>query len=295
MPNSGGESKRQLLYALRRVLRPIVRLLIRAGISYCEFADVARGAFVESAVRDRIGYSGAPTRDHIALVTGIGPQQVDYYIDNKNALPKAEPTLGRVLIEVLHRWHSDPQYLGPYGIPLELELDSPPQRCIESLVAQVDSKAKPGIVLEQLLQAKSVTYTGEKHFRVLRRSFIPPHAYSSDRLEYFGATLARMVQTLEHNVRLAEREKKRLERFAFADRGLPEGILAQFQAYASERTDKFLADIDDWFAHHASPDSDRLGPRVETGIHVFLHVEPQSSTRHLSDLAQSARKFDAAL
>ncbi len=286
---TSSEARRQLLHALRRVLRPIVRLLIRVGITYQEFTHVARGAFIETALRDGIGRAGTPTREHISLVTGITPQQVDFYIDNADAYPKEVPTVGRVVNEVLHKWHTDPHYLGPYGIPLELELDSPPQRCIESLVFQVDSRVKAGLVLEELLQAKSVVYSGERHFRVLKRSFIPPQAYSSDRAEYFGSTFARMVQTMEYNVTLSEKENKRLERYVFADRGLPEDALADFQVYASERTDHFLGDIDDWFAHHADVPPDQPGSRIDTGVNVFLWVEPAPESSPLSSLVQSRR------
>ena len=45
-----------LLVALRRILRPIVGILIRAGIRFEEFSDVARGVFVESAIRDGLDH-----------------------------------------------------------------------------------------------------------------------------------------------------------------------------------------------------------------------------------------------
>ena len=65
------EARKQLLYALRRVLRPIVRLLIRAGVRFDEFADLARGVYVESAIRDGTNnYFGTPTRERIAVVAG---------------------------------------------------------------------------------------------------------------------------------------------------------------------------------------------------------------------------------
>ncbi|MGH8303146.1 MAG: DUF6502 family protein, partial [Steroidobacteraceae bacterium] len=67
MTSSG--ARKQLLYALRCVLRPIVRILIRAGIRFDEFAELARGVYVESAVRDGIEHAGTPSRERIALAT----------------------------------------------------------------------------------------------------------------------------------------------------------------------------------------------------------------------------------
>ena len=58
-----------LVYALRRALRPIARLLIRAGIRFDEFAHLARGVYVETAIRDGTGVPGIPSRARIAAVT----------------------------------------------------------------------------------------------------------------------------------------------------------------------------------------------------------------------------------
>lgn len=287
-PGLSSDARKQLLYAVRRVLRPIVRLLLRVGMSFDEFADVARGAYIESAVRDRSG--GIPlTRERIAFITGMSRQQVDYYIDNENALPTVGPTLARAAIEVLHRWHTEPHYLGPYGIPLELEFDLPQNRCFRSLVAQVDPKASPGLVLEELLKAGSVAYSGERHYRAVARWFIAPEFLSPHRIEDFGNTLSHLAQTLEYNVNIADSENKRLERFVFADKGIPRELLPSFEAHARARTAQFLAEIDDWLAHSGSADSSGSSPLVEAGVNVFLYVEPAPDQQKLSLLVQPRR------
>jgi len=288
-PRRLSDARKQFLYALRRVLRPIVKLLIRAGISYDEFVDLARGVYVETAIRDCTDRTDPPTRDRIARLTGLTRQQVDYYIDDDRALPTATPTLARVIAQVLHKWHTDPEYLGPYGIPLELEFDEPPGRSVQSLVAEVDPKASPGQVLEELLRAGSVTYSGEKHLRAIKRWFIPPEAFSPHRMEYFGDSLTHLAQTLEYNFSLASAEDKRLERFVFADKGLPRELLPSFEAHARERADQFLADIDDWLSRHTRAESRGAGSRVDTGVNVFLYLDPSSDKRPLSGLVQPPR------
>lgn len=291
-PGLSSDARKQLLYAVRRVLRPIVRLLIRVGMSFDEFAHVARGAYIESAIRDRSG-SIPLTRERIAFITGMSRQQIDYYVDNRDTLPTVGPTLARVATEVLHRWHTDSHYLGPYGIPIELEFDAPEGRCFQSLVAQVNSKASPGLVLEELLRAGSVVYHGEKHYRAVARWFITPEFLSPHRIEDFGDTLAHLAETLEHNVNIGDAESKRLERFVFADKGIPRKLLPSFEAHARARTLQFLADIDDWLAHTNADDPGSSSLRVETGVNVFLYVEPLPDQQKLSDLVQPSRKLDA--
>ena len=283
-------ARQGLLHAVRRVLRPIVRLLIRAGIGYNEFADVARGAYIERAIRERPN-GIPPTRDRVSFVAGVSRQQVDYYIDNEWALPTARPTLARVVIEVVHRWHTDSNYLGPYGIPLELEFDSPHDRCFQSLVREVDPTASAGKVLEQLLQAGSVTHSGEKHYRAITRWFIYPEALSPHRIEYFGDALTDLAHTVEYNFNLVDTDSKRLERCVFADRGLPRDLLPSFEAYAQERTNQFLLDIDDWLARSVGTGSNESASRVHAGVNVFLYVEPPSADQALSALVQPSRKF----
>jgi hypothetical protein len=293
MPPSGSElstdARKQLLYAVRKVLGPIVRLLIRIGIGYQEFADLARGVYVESAIRDRVGPAFIPTRERVAIVTGLSRQQIDYYIENDEALPKARPSLARIIPEVLHRWHTDPQYLGPYGIPIELEFDSPPERSFKSLVAQVDPTVSAGLVLEDLLQAGCVAHSGEKHLRAVARWFVHPDGLTSHRLDNFGNTLAHLARTMEYNLDPANLEQKRLERFVFADKGLPRDLLPTFEAHARNRTVQFLSEIDDWIAHSGKKsDSD---DRVESGVNVFLYVEDAPDPRALSNLVQARRTY----
>src|SRR6185312_10897663 len=158
-------ARKQILFALRCVLRPIVRILIRAGIRFDEFSELARGAYVESAVRD--GIEGTPTRDRIALTTGVTRQQVDFYIENEGVLPVAQPTLVRVAVEVLHKWHTDSKYLAVDGTTLDLKFESASERSLSELIRQVDATVAPGIVLEELLRAAAINCPDEEHFRPL--------------------------------------------------------------------------------------------------------------------------------
>jgi Family of unknown function (DUF6502) len=292
MPVSGlglsSDARKQLLYALRRVLRPIIRILIRAGIRFDEFAELARGVYVESAIRDGVEHPGTPTRQRIALATGVTRQQVDYYIENEGALPAAEPTLARVAVEVLHRWYTDSEYLGPDGIPCELQVEGAGQT-FRSLVSNVDPSVTPGGILEELLHVGAVIHSGDEHFRPVTRSFVLSEPMSSQQMEYFGYSLTRLANTLEHNFNPGNPEK-RLERFVAADRGLPQGLVPSFETFARERANHFLLDLDDWLAPYATVDLSEFGPRVNTGVNVFLFVEPPGDLTPLSSLIQPPRK-----
>lgn len=265
-----------LIYALRRALRPIARLLIRAGIRFDEFAHLARGVYVETAIRDGTGVAGVPSRARIAAVTGITRRQVDNYIDNEGALPLADPTLMRLAVEVLQRWHSLPEYAGPYGIPRELEFDAPPDRCIRGLVALVMPKADPRVVLDELLHTGAVVESGGRHFRAVSRSFMMPDAASPQVIEHVGRTLSRLATTLEFNMDPRQPEK-RLERRVMADRGLPLELVPEFEKFARSRAVDFLVDLDNWLTRCSSDEQAGDPDRVDAGLNVFLYAEPPAA------------------
>src|SRR3954471_14188872 len=132
-------SRDHLLYAFRRVLRPLIRILVRSGVRYDEFLELIRGVYVESAVRDGLGDGSVPTRAKVSISTGVPRRDVDRFIDNDGALPMPPKSLTATLSEILNKWHTDPQFVGPYGIPLELEVRSHKTRSFSELVGAVDA------------------------------------------------------------------------------------------------------------------------------------------------------------
>lgn len=283
---TSSDARKHLLYALRQVLRPIVRILIRAGIRFDELSELARSVYIESAIRGGVDRADTPNRERIALATGVTPQQVDYYIENEGGLPAAEPTFRHVVTEVLHKWNTHPRYLGPDGTPAELEFDSPSGCSFTDLVSMVDPNANSSEILDELMRAGSATHTGEKNIRAVSRLFIDPDGMSPSRIEDFGSTLTRFVQTLEHNFNPANSEAKRLERFVGADKGLPRELLPAFEAYARTRTQRLLSELDSWLAQYSEILSSELGLRAKTGVNVFFYVELPAKEGPLSALVQ---------
>lgn len=291
-PSVSIDARRHFLQALRRALRPIIRLLIRSGVRYDEFADAARAAYVDSASQEGIGGIARPTVEQISWATGIEEEQVLHYCSSAvdRAAEKAGLRSTHVMSEILHRWHTDPQYLGSYGAPLELEIDSQPNTpSFRALVSQVEKGLDTEAILQELLSAQSVMYSGSSRIRALSRFYIWSRGNVSG-FEYFGSTLARMIETHEHNLTSASNEGKRLERSVFADHGLPPHLLPKFQLFATERASQFLCELDDWLGENASSDLYQSSRRVDVGLNLFFYVESPADAEALSTLVQSRRR-----
>src|SRR5690606_32757704 len=103
---------------------PVARLLLRSGVSYREFAEISRLAFVEVAGKD-FGIRGRPTNmSRVSAMTGIGRKEVRRLRElEKNFdrdLQEHLRTQFNPLGDVLHYWFTDGDYLDPNGNPKPL-------------------------------------------------------------------------------------------------------------------------------------------------------------------------------
>ena len=219
-------------------MKPLIRILLRAGIPYLEFREVIKGAYVEAAVRDGIrGHKGSITRAMLSDYTGVSLADVNRFIDDDSLLAPPDTTNAAVITEVLHIWGTDPDYLGPYGLPLELDLEETPGRNLSTLVFRADPTADPRIVLRDMIENEIVKPVGERHFRASARSFLLPDIMTPQALEYFGRTITDLANTIEFNMK-TDGESKRLQRSVVADGGLPDYALPEFEALLKEKVQK---------------------------------------------------------
>ena len=278
-------SRNHLLHALRRVLRPIVRVLIRAGIRFDEFAELARGVFVETAIRDGLDNVSVPTRARVSVVTGVSKQQVDYYIDNKDAIPSANRHLPASWLKFCKVAHRSAVRGCHTAFRWNWNLNSVQAAVVSGLLSDWSRRPRvPELCWKNCSGSVGHLFRRE-HFRAVSRYFMMPEPMSPQQIEYFGNTMTRLAQTLEFNMD-PKNSNKRLERFVLADRGLPADILPKFESYARERATGFLLDLDNWLTPYSTPNSGDDSPRMATGLNVFIYVEPPPDESALVDLVQ---------
>ena len=66
---------------------------------------------------------------------------------------------------VLTGWHTDPEFTGPYGMPLEIRYDSevPNDTTFVRLVQQYSGDMTPRAMLDELLRVEAVIETDQHH------------------------------------------------------------------------------------------------------------------------------------
>ena len=271
----------QLVHTFRTVLRPLIRILYRAGVRFDEFLELLKGIYVEITIRDAMESGKTISTGRISILSGVARRDVERLVESEDWLEVPKPTDAAALAAVLHRWHTDATFLGPYGVPLELPLSGQSGRNFAELVAGSPLKIDPRSAYEQLLAAKMIVRSGDTHVKVLSRTFVSPEPMSPEMLEHFGTTMRNLASTLNHNMTPAQKAK-RLERSVFPDDGLPNELLEEYDAFVRERAQQLISDVDDWLASAARRPVADSSSRTNLGVSVYQYVVPNEQKIELS-------------
>src|SRR5688572_23218669 len=206
----------QLIHTFRTVLRPLVRILFRAGVRFDEFLELLRGIYVEITIRDAVEEGKRITTGRISILSGVARRDVERLVASDDWLQVPKPTDVAALAAVLHRWHTDSTFLGPYGVPLELPMTGQAGRNFSELVNGSPLRIEPRSAYEQLLAARMMVRSGDTHVKVLSRTFVSPEPMSAEMVEHFGTAMRNLASTLDFNMTPAQK-KKRIERSVFPD------------------------------------------------------------------------------
>src|SRR5690349_19781035 len=116
-------STENVLAVTRQWLKPVIRVLIGCGITWQQFAELAKSAYVEVATR-QFGKRGRPTNvSRSAVLTGLTRREVRKQrerIEDGPAPMAGYVTKGSL---ILSAWHLDPTFLDRSGKPAVLSLD----------------------------------------------------------------------------------------------------------------------------------------------------------------------------
>jgi len=262
-----------LLSAYRGLLQPLVRILIRNGVSFSELAEILKSVFVEVAERDFNLPERRTSQSRIAILTGLTRKEVAKQKTVDSAALGLTGNLNRVT-RVLMGWHTDQAFTGPYGMPLELPFESDTGSDFVGLVRKYSGDMAPRAMLDELLHVHAVERLATGSFKVLMRAYIPEN-FHPDALQRVGQVIRDFVNTVEFNI--GKRPGLgRFERVVLAEEGLREDLMPAFDALIRAKGQNLLVELDNWLSAQelTVTAKNRGGKRTKTGVGVYHFVVP---------------------
>lgn len=250
----------------RLLLRPVVLLLLKCGMTWREFSDVAKLVYVEVATSE-FGIRGRPTNvSRASILTGLSRKEIARQRARLQSPALAEPDKTNDATRVLSGWHQDPDFCDPAGRPLPL-----PERgrvlSFETLFARYGGDTPFQTLLKELKSAGSVEVEDDR--LVARSRYHMPARMSEENIRLFGTNLFDHARTLERNI-AGRTEHRRLEGYATEDR-VRASAAGEFHRLVNERGQRFLEEIDAWLhqnrVSHEEPGT--LPVRLGVGIYAI--------------------------
>lgn len=262
--------RKRILAACYSFLVPIARFLLRSGVSFREFADIARVAYVHVATED-YGIRGRPTNiSRVAAMTGIARKDVKrvrtlggFYLED----PRRQLS---PLGDVLQAWCTNPNYLDDEGQPRKIPY-SGSDVSFERLVQISAGDVPVGALKVELLRFGAVIEDEHGTLRVVRREIVPKDV--DERLfTSLAFSLKALATTIAYNTDPESAASPRIERF------VQSGLLTldsrqRLQRMITARIVDFTEEIDDAFSSGDLTDEER-GRRI--GVGVYFHEDPGS-------------------
>ncbi|PMZ85591.1 MULTISPECIES: DUF6502 family protein [unclassified Pseudomonas] len=259
-----------LLKALRHVMRPLVRLMLRKGVTYLVFADLLKEVFVEVADREfRLGEK-APTDSRISLLTGVHRKDVRRL---RNAGDPAASTLPENITfgaQLVNAWASAP-FCNDAGQPLPLPrlASVGGDRSFDALVAKVSTDIRARVVLDEWLRLGIVRLDEQERVHLEAQAFVPQKGFD-EKAAYLGHNLHDHACAAVHN--LSSETPAFFERSVHYDALAPMSVEALREAVASEGMQALLS-FNRLAAELEFRDLPSLEPRQRITVGLYFYTE----------------------
>ena len=169
------------------MLRPLVRLCIRSGVTFPVLSDLLRMLFVEVAQAE-LPDERARTDSRISLMSGVHRKEIRRLRElapDEHGVPEAVSLSS----EVVARWLGTPGLAGTDGRPLPLPRTAAAgEPSFETLVAAVTTDLRPRTLLEEWISQGFASIDPDGRIRLLAGAFIPSPG-RAEQLFYFGRNL----------------------------------------------------------------------------------------------------------
>ncbi len=186
--------QKKVLSSFQLVLRPIIKILLRYGIGYNEFAECVKTAYVDVGSTD-FGIRGRPTNiSRVAVMTGLTRKEVRRLRTKLESGEDPVAVKSTPITEILHRWHKEDEFLDERGRPAILPFQGE-KGSFSSLVKKYGGDVPAGAMRTELKRVGTVEENEAGDMSVKCRSFWP-----TDQTEKLESALVHHVYPLVSNV-----------------------------------------------------------------------------------------------
>ncbi len=271
-----------LISALRRLLRPLVRLLIAKGVGLAALMELLKEAYVDVALNEFPVEGKKQTDSRVSLLTGVHRKDVKRLRERPTEKMAAPRSIG-LGGQIVSRWLGSKETTDKKGQPLPLPRKTDSRGpSFESLVSGVSKDVRPRALLDEWLRL-GVAHLDEDDRVVLNRMAFVPEKGFEEKAFYFGRNIHDHLAATAHN--LLEEGNPTLERSVHYT-GLTEESATELAEAAERSGMKALLEMNRLALELAEKDKGRATAtrRINFGLYFFDGAANFNNLRPDSDV-----------
>ena len=261
--------EKELNAALRKILRPLAKILLRNGIAYGSFSEIARRVFVEVAFEDFTLPGKKQTVSRVSALTGLTRKEVSRIRDTEPDDDSEASQRYNRAIRVISGWLNDPKYSDESGAPLTLSIDSD-EPSFASLVKSYSGDIPTKAMLNVLVASGSVEKNDDGMLCLVKSAYIPS-GDPADKINILGTDVQELIATIDHNL-TSPTENHRFQRKVSYANIRPEAV-QEFRYLSKIKSQSLLEEFDKFLYNERvsinDPTPNEKGKYLSVGIYFY--------------------------
>ena len=236
---------KHLSTALYTILKPLIGLMFRNGVSFGEFTRIAKHAYIKETEKELIASGQKPTTSGIAIVTGLTRKDVSAL--RKEVTPKAaQGKQQNRAIRVISGWVTDPEFCDSKGQPKVLDIQGK-KNSFEKLVTRHSGDMPYKALIKELIRTEAVELIDKKKVALVREAYIPTDDENA-KYDVLGEDVSALISTIKHNIVVTDQKPLYQRKVSYSK--VPEEHLDEFKKLASKENQKLLLKLNAWLVKH---------------------------------------------
>jgi len=263
---------RALYAAILKLLRPLVQLSLKNGVSYKTFASLVKWAFYDVAKNEFIIEGRKQSISRVAVLTGFSRKEVKRLSETTPPANRSRDEQYNRGARVISGWRREKSYLDRHGRPKPIPI-SGGKGSFEKLVKRYSGDMPTRAVLDELSRIGAIEVDPKKRVRLVSDAFIPT-VQEATKLKILGTDVELLISTIAYNID-PDTPQPFFQRKVYYD-NLPQEVLADLRRMSGLSAQKLLDNLDRYFAindRDVNPELKGTGRNV-AGIGVYYFEKP---------------------
>ncbi|MGB5180163.1 MAG: DUF6502 family protein [Gammaproteobacteria bacterium] len=258
-----------LFSAVRLLLRPLVRILIRNGVAHGAFAELTKKVFVDVAFDEFSPDGKKQTVSRVSAQTGLTRKEVKRLHELQQTDDSSSQARYNRAVRVISGWMNDASFLDGTGKPAELPI-SGEHPSFEELVRQYSGDIPTRAMLSMLVDGGSVKQINGR-VRLIRHAYVAG-SDPVEKLDILGSDVFELIATIDHNM-TADPGDLRFQRKVSYDNIDPDA-LGKLRKMSARKAQALLEQLNRQYAENEQGDGGGQGKTISLGI--YYHEQDSS-------------------